>query len=115
MTLNIAGTYAYLLSRSCYTCNKYIKYILDSVSEFNGSYLGIERSDLSIIFLFCTKVTFDLILSPSDIFRLGIHPYCVYYTYINIVNIDAGFYSILPAKVKMSLFCLNGQPTIRQY
>ena len=25
---------------------------------------------------------------------------------------DAGFYSILPSKVKISLLCLNGQPTI---
>ena len=28
---------------------------------------------------------------------------------------DAGFYSILPSKVKISLFCLNRQPTIRSY
>ena len=39
----------------------------------------IERSDLSIILLFCTQLTFDLIMSPRDISRLGIHPYRVYY------------------------------------
>ena len=65
---------------------------------------------MSIIKLFCTQDTFDLVLSPGDISRLGTHPYRVYYTYINIISMDAGFFLILPSKVKISLFCLNGQP-----
>ena len=72
----------------------------------------IERSDLSIILLFCTHLTFDLILSPRDNSRLGIHPYRVYNTYINIISMDACFYSILPSNVSISLFCLNRQLTI---
>ena len=64
----------------------------------------IERSDLSIILLFCAQLTFDLILSPRDTSRLGIHPCRVYYTYINIISMNAGFYSILPSKVKITLF-----------
>ena len=35
---------------------------------------GIERKCLSMFVLFCTQLTFDLILRPRDIFRLGIHP-----------------------------------------
>ena len=114
MTFNIERAYAQLLSMSCNACNKYLKYILDSVSEFNGCYKevdGIGRSGLSIILLFCAQLTFDLILSPRYISRLGIHPYRVYYTYINIISMDTGFYSILPSKVKITLFCLNEQPT----
>ena len=55
---------------------------------------GIQRSDSSITLLFSTQLTFDLIMSPRDISILGIHPYCVYYTYINIISIDASFYSL---------------------
>ena len=32
----------------------------------------MERGDLSIVLLFCTQLTFDLILSLNDISRLGI-------------------------------------------
>ena len=95
--------------------NKYIKYILDDFSELNGCYIGRgwHRQDcLSTILLFCTQWTFDLILSLRDISRLGIHPYRFYYTYINIISMDASFYLMLPARAKISLFCLNGQPTI---
>ena len=66
---------------------------------------------MSIILLFCTQLSVDLILSPRDSSRLDIHPYRVYYTYINMITMDARFYSILQSKVKISLFCLNGQPT----
>ena len=58
MTFSIAQTYPQLLSRQCDKCNKYLKYILDSVSEFNGCIKvgdDTERSDLSIILLFCTS------------------------------------------------------------
>ena len=59
----------------------------------------MERSVLSIVFfLSCTKFTFDLILRPSDIFRLGIHPYRFSYTYVNIFCMDASFYPILPSE-----------------
>ena len=44
----------------------------------------------------------DLILSPH--FQTWYPPYRVCYTYINIISMDAGFYSILPSKVKISLF-----------
>ena len=47
------------------------------------------------------------VLMIPDIFMYGIHPFRVYYTYINIISIDASFYSILPSKVKISLFCFN--------
>ena len=40
MTVIIARTYAQLLSWSCNTRNKFLKHILDSVSEFNGYYIG---------------------------------------------------------------------------
>ena len=63
--------------------------------------------------LFCTQLTFDLILRPRYISRLGIHPNRFYYTCRVVNSMDASFYSVLPSKVKISLFCLNGQPTIR--
>ena len=40
MNFNIVRTYAQLLCRSCYACNTYLKYILDSVSELNRCYIG---------------------------------------------------------------------------
>ena len=54
---------------------------------------------LSIVLLFCTYLTFDLILRHRDIFRLGIHPYRFYYTIKNIFSMDASFYPILPSEV----------------
>ena len=59
----------------------------------------IEMRVLSNILLFCDRLTFDLILSHRDIYRLGIHPYRVYYTYWNIFSMDASFYHILPSEV----------------
>ena len=56
-------------------------------------------SVLSIVLLFCTQFTFDLILRPRDNFRLNIHPYRFYYTYINIFSMDASFYPILEAGI----------------
>ena len=50
--------------------------------------------------LFCTQLTFDLILRSRDISRLGIHPYLINYTCRGIISIDASLYSILPSKVK---------------
>ena len=51
-------------------------------------------------------------LRPRDISRFGIYPYRLYYTCRDIISMDASFYSILPSKVKISLFRLNGQPII---
>ena len=39
----------------------------------------LERSVLSDILLFFPKLTFDLILSHTDIFRLDIHPNWFYF------------------------------------
>ena len=67
-----------------------------------------------VMYLFCTHLTFDLILRLRSISRLGIHPYGCWHTSRNTIIIDAKFYSMLPSKVKISLFCLNGLPTIRR-
>ena len=64
-----------------------------------------------VICLFCTHMTFDLILRLRNISRLGIHPYGCWHTSRHAISIDAKFYSILPSKVKITLFRLNGQPT----
>ena len=50
--------------------------------------------------LFCTQFTYDLILRPRDILRLGIYPYRFYYTYRDTISMDASFSSILTSKVK---------------
>ena len=79
----LARTYAQFLSRSCNTCNKYFKDILDSVSQFNGCYIvgdDIERNVLSIILLFCAQLTFDLISESQGHFQT-LHP-PIFTTYI---------------------------------
>ena len=63
----------------------------------------IEREPLFFV-LFCTQLTIDLILRPRGISRLGIHPYRFYYTCRDLISMDDSFYSILPSKVKISLF-----------
>ena len=67
----------------------------------------IERSVLSNIMLFCTQLTFDLILSHRDIYRIGIHPYRFNYTYWNIFSKDASFYPILPSEVFFVIWTAN--------
>ena len=57
--------------------------------------------------VFCTQLTFDLILRPRGISRLGIYPYRFYFTYRNIISMDASFYPILPS----DFFSCNGLPT----
>ena len=102
MTFNPALTYAEVLCKLCFKCHMYLQYILDSVSEFNGYYMvrRLHRNVcLCIVMLFCTYLTFDLILRHRDIFRLGIHPYRFCYTYKNIISMDASFYPILPSEV----------------
>ena len=48
--------------------------------------------------LFCTELTFDLILRLRSIFRLGIHPYVFYHKSRGILSMDAIMYSILPSE-----------------
>ena len=80
----------------------YLRYIRNSFSAFNWYHM-VRRSHrkvcLSMFVLFCTQLTFDLILRPRDI-----------------ISMDVSFYSIMPSKVKIhvSLFCLNGLPTTKQ-
>ena len=69
---------------------------------FYGCFIGeddIERSVLSNILLLCTQLTFDLILSYRDIFRLGIYHYRFYCTYWNTFSMIVSFYPILPPEV----------------
>ena len=83
----------------------HLMYTLDSVCELNGYYKAIilhGKEYLSIFLLFCTQLTFDLILRPRDIFRFDIHPISVFNTYKNLMSIDASFYPILPAEVFLS-------------
>ena len=51
------------------------------------------------VVLFCTQLTFGLILRPWGISRLGIHLYWFYYTCRNIISMDASFYPILLSDV----------------
>ena len=48
--------------------------------------------------LFCTELTFDLILRLGSIFRLGIHPYVFYHTSRSTMSMDAIIDSILPSE-----------------
>ena len=48
--------------------------------------------------IFCTELTFDLILRLRSIFRLGIHPYVFYHTSKSTMSMDAIMYSILPSE-----------------
>ena len=77
-----------------------------------GSICSEDDIERNVFMLFGTLLTFDLILRPMDIFRHGFHTYLLYYTFRGIISMNASFYSILPSKVKVSPFCLNGQPTI---
>ena len=97
MTFNLAWTYAQFLPRLCIKCNMYLKCIMDSLSDSNGHHMVSRYMER---------------VRPSDIFRLGIHTYRFTYTCRDIVSMDASFCSILPSKVKISLFCLNVLPTI---
>ena len=105
---SLARTYVQFLSRSCNTCNKYFKDILDSVSQFNGCYIvgdDIERNVLSIILLFCAQLTFDLILSPRDISRLGIHSYLLHIYKHNQHGCQLPLNFTI--KAKTTIFCLK--------
>ena len=54
-----------------------------------------------IIYLICTHLTFDLIPRLRSISRLRIHPFGCWHTSRNTISMDAKFYLILPAKMKI--------------
>ena len=69
----------------------------------------IERMFVYFV-LFYTQLTVEQILRLRDISRLSIHPYWFYYTYRDIISMDASFYHILTSEVffidmDCQLFC----------
>ena len=52
--------------------------------------------------IFCTQLTFDLILRLTNIFRLGIHPYELCHMLRHNISIGRIMYSILPSTLKIS-------------
>ena len=56
----------------------------------------------AVFFLF--NIFFCQNFCHRDIFRLGIHPYRVDYTYWNIFGMDPSFYSILQSEVLLMFF-----------
>ena len=63
--------------------------------------------------LFCTRLTFDLVLWPRVIYRLGIHPYEFGHMPRNIMSIGRIMYSKMPTKPKLSHFFGFGLPSIK--
>ena len=63
--------------------------------------------------LFCTRLTFDLVLWPRVIYRLGIHPYEFGHMPRNSMSICRIMYSKMPTKPKLSHFFGFGLPSIR--
>ena len=62
--------------------------------------------------IFCTQLTFDLFLRLRSNYRLGIHPYVFCHISRNNISMSRIMYSILPSKVKISVFFPMGLPTI---
>ena len=62
--------------------------------------------------IFCTQLTFDLFLRLRSNYRLGIHPYVFCHISRNNISMGRIMYSILPSKVKISVFFSMGLPTI---
>ena len=100
MTFNLAWTFAQFLSRLflIVTC------ILNIFGIVSMNLMGImwsedviERSVCHFLCYFCTQLTFDLVLRPRVIF--SVHHYRFFYTYRNIISLDAGFYPILSSDV----------------
>ena len=54
--------------------------------------------------IFCTQLTFDLFLRLRSNYRLGIHPYVFCHISRNNISIGRRMHSILPSKVKISIF-----------
>ena len=61
--------------------------------------------------IFCTQLTFDLFLRLRSNYRLGIHPYVFCDISRNNISMGRIMYSILPSKVKRSVFFPMGLPT----
>ena len=61
--------------------------------------------------IFCTQLTFDLFLRLRSNYRLGIHPYVFCHISRNNISMGRIMYSILPSKVKISVFFPMGLPT----
>ena len=61
--------------------------------------------------IFCTQLTFDLFLRLRNNYRLGIHPYVSCQISRNNISMGRIMYSILPSKVKISVFFPMGLPT----
>ena len=61
-----------------------------------------------VVVVFCTLLTYVLILRLRDISRLDIHPYWFYFAYWNIFSMVASFCPIFPEEVLL----LNRLPTI---
>ena len=61
--------------------------------------------------IFCTQLTFDLFLRLRSNYRLGIHPYVFCHISRNNTSMGRIMYSILPSKVKISVFFPMGLPT----
>ena len=63
--------------------------------------------------IYCTQLTFDLFLRLRSNYRLGIHPYVSCQISRNNISVGRIMYSILPSKVKISVFFQMGLPTNR--
>ena len=61
--------------------------------------------------IFCTQLTFDLFLRFRSNYRLGIHPYVFCHVSRNNISMGRIMSSILPSKVKISVFFPMGLPT----
>ena len=61
--------------------------------------------------IFCTQLTFDLFLPLRSNYRLGIHPYVFCHISRNNISMGRIMYSILPSKVKISVFFSMELPT----
>ena len=64
--------------------------------------------------IFCTQLTFDIFLRLRSNYRFGIHPYVICHISRNNISMGRIIYSILPSKVKISVFFFfsMGLPTI---
>ena len=61
--------------------------------------------------IFCTQLTYDLFLRLRSNYRPGIHPYVFCHISRNNISMGRIMYSILPSKVKISVFFPMGLPT----
>ena len=83
-----------------------VTYNQSIIFQNNNVYFHFYR-----ILLFCTRLTFDLVLWPRAIYRLGIHPYEFGHMPRNIMSIGRIMYSKMPTKPKLSHFFGFGLPS----